>query len=163
MVIEETTLTVPETSVLTQQFDLPADLSWFNELEAEERDEFFRGLMIVLTSPKTMWQWAVESHIRHWQIAVDVAKRQDKPVLKVIRVYQPKPHKTPFQHFVDVVHELRAFEEKYGMTSAEFYEKFQTGKIAEGPWDYFEWRSLYGSFLSMKKRYGFSEDEVPCE
>jgi hypothetical protein len=62
-----------------------------------------------------------------------------------------------------VVCELRTFEEKYGMTSAEFYKKFQAAEIGEGPWEYFEWRSAYSSFLSMKKRYSFSEDKVSCE
>ncbi len=161
MVVEEATRTIPHTSVLVQQLDLPADLSWFNDLGTEERDKFFRGLMIVLTSPQSKWQTAVESHLQHWQIAVEVAARQDKPVLDVIRVYQPKPRKTPFELFVETVHELRVFEEEYGMTSAEFYEKFQAGEIEEGPWDYFEWRSLYGGFLFMKERYDFSEDQVP--
>jgi hypothetical protein len=104
----------------------------------------------------------VESHIRHWQIAVDVATRQGKPVLEVIRVYQPKPRRTPFELFSEVVCELRTFEEKYGMPSAEFYKKFQEGQIDEGPWEFFEWRSSYSSMLFMKKRYGFSEGEVSC-
>ena len=160
MVVKEMTLTIPRTSVLVQRFDLPANLSWFNDLGTKERDEFFKGLMIVLTSPHSERQRALESHFRHWQIAVDVAARQRKPILEVIRVYQPKPRRTPFELFVETVHELRAFEEKYGMTSADFYEKFQAGEIEEGPWNYFEWRSLYSGFLFMEKRYGFSKNEV---
>lgn len=160
MAVKEMTLTVPRTSVLVQQFDLPADLTWFNDLGTEERDEFLRGLMIVLTSPQSQRQKAFDSHLRHWQIAVDVAARQRKHVLDVIRVYQPKPWRTPFELFTETVRRLRDYEDEYGMTSAEFYGKFQSGKIKEGPWDYFEWRSLYSGFRFMKKRHGFSEDEV---
>lgn len=162
MTVKQTTATIPPASVLVEQFELPADLDWFNDLGTKERDEFFKGLMTVLTSPRSEWQRALESHFHHWQIAVDVAVRQHKPVLEVIRVCQPKPRRTPLELFTEVVHKLCAFEEKYGMTSAEFYQKFQAGELQEGPWDYFEWRSSYSSFLFMKKRYGFSEDEVPC-
>lgn len=160
MVVKEMTPAIPRTSVLVQQFDLPADLTWFNELGTEERDEFLKGLMIVLTSSQSERQRAFESHLRHWQIAVDVATRQRKPVLEVIRIYQPKPRRSPFELFAEAVRQLRAYEDKYGMTSAEFYRKFQQGEIQEGPWDYFEWRSLYSGFRFMKKRYGFSDDEV---
>jgi len=163
MAVKQTVATLPPTSVLIEQFDLPADLGWFNALKLEERDEFLRGLVLVMASPPSERQQAVESHIRHWQLAVDVAARKNKPVLEVIRIYQPKPWRTPFRLFAETVCELRAFEEKYGMTSAEFYKKFQAAEIEEGPWDYFEWRSAYSSFLSMKKRYGFSEDQVSCE
>ncbi len=158
--MKETTQTVPESSVLVEQLDLPADLSWFNDLGTEERDEFFRGLMIMLTSPRSEWQRALESHFRHWQIAVDVAGRRDKPILDLIRAYQPKPRRTPLELFRETVHELRKFEEKYGMTSAVFYKKFQAGEIEEGPWDYFEWRVAYRGFLRMKERFGFSEADV---
>jgi len=163
MTVKQAIATVPPASVLVEQFELPADLDWFNDLGTEERDEFFKGLMTVLTSPRSEWQRALESHFRHWQNPVDVAARQRKPVLEVIRVYQPKPRRTPLELFTEIVHKLCAFEEKYGMTSAEFYQRFQTGELKEGPWDYFEWRSSYSGFLFMKKRYGFSEDEVRCD
>ncbi len=161
MTVKQAMATVPPTSVLVEQFELPADLYWFNDLGTEERDEFFKGLVIVLTSPRSEWQRALESHFRHWQIAVDVATRQRKPVLDVIRLYQPKPRRTPAELFTEVRRELCSFEDKYSMTSAEFYQKFQAGEIKEGPWDYFEWRSSYSSFLFMKKRYGFSFEFIP--
>ncbi len=158
---KQVTATIPSTSVLVEQFDLPAGLDLFNDLTLEERDEFLKGLMIVLSSPPSERQQAVDSHLRHWEIAIDVATRRGRPIPEVIRVYQPKPRRTASELFVEVVHELRSFEKKYGMTSAEFYKKFQTGEIEEGPWDYFEWRGSYSSFLSMKKRYNFSEAEIP--
>ena len=156
--IKETT--VPRTSVLVQTFDLPADLSWFNDLTVEERDEFFRGLMIVLSSPESERQRAVESHLRHWEVAMDVAARQGKPVLDAIRIYQPRPLKPPFEHFAETVRRLRAFERRHGMSSVEFYEKFQNALIPEGPWDYFEWRGTYRSFLHTTERFDFSEEKV---
>jgi hypothetical protein len=63
--------------------------------------------------------------------------------------------KTPAEHFADIVHILRSLEKKYGMSSAEFYDKFQQGLIQEGPDDYWEWRTRYKSFLAMRERFGF--------
>jgi hypothetical protein len=71
-----------------------------------------------------------------------------------------RPTKTPAEYFAETVHVLRRLEQKYGMTSAEFYRRFQQGDLPEGPDDYWEWRTRYKSFLTMQDRFGFSEVQV---
>ena len=82
------------------------------------------------------------------------------PILEAREVLSTRKRRTPFDLFADTVRRLRELEHKYGTSSAKFYEGFQNGDIQEGPLDYFDWRVEYGSFLSMKERFGFSEDEV---
>ena len=76
---------------------------------------------------------------------------------KVLPTRQPK---TPAEYFTETVGVLHRLEQRYGMTSAEFYGKFQKGTLREGPPDYWEWRARYKSFLTMQERFGFSETEV---
>jgi len=66
------------------------------------------------------------------------------------RQRKERPRRTPFELFAETVRRLRELERKYSMSSAEFYEGFQSGRIPEGPLDYFEWRALYGSLQRMK-------------
>jgi len=71
-----------------------------------------------------------------------------------------RPSRTPAEYFAATVCALHCFEQKHGMSSAEFYRKFQEGALQEGPADYWEWRARYKSLLTMKERFGFSETEV---
>jgi len=76
------------------------------------------------------------------------------------RQRKERPRRTPFELFAETVHRLRELERKHGMSSAEFYEGFQSGRIPEGSLDYFDWRVEYDSYLRMKERFGFSEGQV---
>lgn len=67
--------------------------------------------------------------------------------------------KIPTRTASDPAHFLQEMEEKYGMTSAEFYQRFQDGALPEGPEDYWEWRTRYKSALIMQERFGFGEAE----
>ncbi|MEA3346306.1 MAG: hypothetical protein U9Q78_08745 [Chloroflexota bacterium] len=80
-----------------------------------------------------------------------------KAMLEALPTREPR---SPFDYFAETVRSLRELERKYGMSSEEFYSRFQEGAIQEGPMDYFEWRVQYGSLLRMKERFGFSEDQV---
>ncbi len=71
-----------------------------------------------------------------------------------------RPSRTPAEYFAETVRVLRRLEQKHGITSAEFYRKFQEGTLQEGPADYWEWRSRYKSLLTMQERFGFSEAGV---
>ena len=51
-------------------------------------------------------------------------------------------------------------EEKYGLTSEEFYRQFQSGNLEEGPFDYFDWRVLYNGYRRMQDRFGFSREQL---
>jgi len=67
---------------------------------------------------------------------------------------------TPLAYFHQLVNRLRRYEEKYGMTSEEFYQRFQSGAIQEGPFDYFDWRVLYDGYRRMQERFGFSRERL---
>lgn len=71
-----------------------------------------------------------------------------------------RPSRTPAEYFAETVRVLHRMEQRYGMTSAEFYRKFQESTLQEGPADYWEWRARYKSFLTMQERFGFLETEV---
>jgi len=80
--------------------------------------------------------------------------------IRARRTVPTRPSKTPAEYFAETVHILRQLEQKHGMSSAEFYRRFQAGALQEGPTDYWEWRVRYKSFLTMKERFGFSETEI---
>jgi len=64
---------------------------------------------------------------------------------------------SPLEYFGQIVDDLHHYEEKYGMTSEEFYQQFQSGDLEEGPFDYFDWRVLYNGYRRMQERFfGFS-------
>lgn len=81
-------------------------------------------------------------------------------VKEMLEALPTRERKLPFDYFAETVHSLRELEQRYGMSSEEFYRRFQEGAIEEGPVDYFEWRVQYGSLLRMKERFGFSKDKV---
>ena len=76
------TLPVQEALVLVEELDLPPEYAWFNELSAEERSEFFKGLLEILTAqeeeltlpdgrPRTRMA-ALDEYIRGWQATVEI-------------------------------------------------------------------------------------------
>jgi hypothetical protein len=67
---------------------------------------------------------------------------------------------TPSAHFRLLVNRLRHYEEKYGLSSEEFYQRFQSGAIQEGPFDYFDWRILCDGYRRMQERFGFSREHL---
>lgn len=67
---------------------------------------------------------------------------------------------TPPAYFRQLVSKLRRYEEKYGLSSEEFYRQFQSGAIQEGPFDYFDWRVLYDGYRRMQERFGFSRERL---
>ncbi len=70
-----------------------------------------------------------------------------------------KTRPTPLAHFRQLVNELRQYESKYGMSSEEFYQKFQSGAIPEGPFDYFDWRTICDGYRYMQERFHFSREQ----
>jgi len=76
------TLSVREAFVLVEELDLPPEYAWFNELDAEERSEFFKGLLEILTARKEdlalpdgrprSRMAALDEYIRGWQATVEI-------------------------------------------------------------------------------------------
>jgi len=76
------------------------------------------------------------------------------------KILPTRPSRTPAEYFAETARILRRLEQKHGMTSAEFYRRFQEGTLREGPDDYWEWRVRYKSFLTMQEQFGFSAEVV---
>ena len=67
---------------------------------------------------------------------------------------------SPEEYFYRIVKGLHRYERKYRMTSEEFYRRFQSGDIQEGPFDYFDWRVLYDGYRYMQDHFGFSRESL---
>jgi len=71
---------LPEDSLLVAKFDLPPEFVWFNELNVQERIDFFAGLLEVLAKPeltlpdgrqRTLMD-ALNEYLRGWQATVEL-------------------------------------------------------------------------------------------
>lgn len=105
----------------------------------------------------------IELRLPEMDAVLLISKDQYVSLLSIKEMLEALPtreRKSPFDYFAETVRSLRELEQRYGMSSEEFYRRFQEGAIQEGPEDYFEWRVQYGSLLRMKERFGFSEDQV---
>jgi hypothetical protein len=47
--------------------------------------------------------------------------------------------------------DLHEFEERYGMDSASFYRRFESGELGDAM-DYFEWAGLYELYLKSQRK-----------
>ncbi|MFQ6015302.1 MAG: hypothetical protein ACE5NP_07655 [Anaerolineae bacterium] len=56
----------------------------------------------------------------------------------------------PVDELIELSHELYELEQRYGMSSAEFYDKYQKGKLGDDE-DVMHWAILYDSFLRRKQ------------
>ena len=92
--------------------------------------------------------------------------QEDQDLLVTI-VPIPMEHKadearpSPLEYFRQIISDLCHYEQKHGMTSEEFYQRFRSGDLQEGPFDYFDWRVLYNGYRHMQKRFGFSREQLP--
>jgi len=57
---------------------------------------------------------------------------------------------TPVDDFVTVVRSLAQYEQKYGMESQEFYERFQQGEMGDAP-DFMRWATQYEIYQELKQ------------
>jgi len=61
---------------------------------------------------------------------------------------------SPADDFVQLVRELAWLEQKHGMDSAEFYEKYQRGEMGDAM-EIMEWASKYRIYREMKETHKF--------
>ncbi len=70
----------PSESLLTGRFDLPPEYAWFNELDAQARQDFFAGLLKVLVRPQLALpdgrrrsrQEALDEYLRGWRATIEI-------------------------------------------------------------------------------------------
>jgi hypothetical protein len=71
---------LPEDSLLVAKFDLPPEFAWFNELNVQERIDFFVGLLQVLAKPELTLpdgrqrthMDAINEYLQGWQATVEL-------------------------------------------------------------------------------------------
>jgi hypothetical protein len=71
---------LPEDSLLVAKFDLPPEFIWFNELNVQERIDFFVGLLEVLAKPELTLpdgrqrshMDAINEYLQGWQATVEL-------------------------------------------------------------------------------------------
>lgn len=101
--------------------------------------------------------------------AVDtVTKRRSARLAQLIRIYESGQVSELMDRTLDKlftveaaeahrdVDELRAdllgFEDRFGMTSEEFYNRFEAGEMGDGA-DFIEWASFYDMYQNAKSRF----------
>ena len=57
----------------------------------------------------------------------------------------------PVDDLLEVAGELRELERKYGMTSTEFYAKYQRGEMGDDS-EIIHWAATYHAFVELKTR-----------
>jgi hypothetical protein len=71
----------------------------------------------------------------------------DQALLKLIRLHLQKYEK----HFAEVQQELEPFEQQFGLSSEECYQRFMGGEIGDAA-DIVEWMGLYDNLLLYRER-----------
>ena len=71
----------------------------------------------------------------------------DRAVDKLIA---PERH-SALRELVDIEAQLRQFEARYGMSSEEFYRRFQRGELGDSA-DFFEWSACHDMAQSVQAR-----------
>jgi PHD/YefM family antitoxin component YafN of YafNO toxin-antitoxin module len=98
----------------------------------------------------------VEALVRGEEMVVVVMPKRDYEQLRAIREaaqsLATRSPKTRKGYLAETMRVLRRYEKKYGMKSAEFYRRFQTGELGEDERDYFDWRVEYNSYRRLKRR-----------
>ncbi len=98
----------------------------------------------------------VEAPVRGEEMVVVVMPKRDYERMRALREaaqsLATRAPKTRNGYLAETARVLRGYEKKYGMKSAEFYRRFQTGELGENERDYFDWRVEYNSYRRLKSR-----------
>ncbi len=98
------------------------------------------------------------------QFFIDAARKQVRAVCaRQLRQEYDRIHLrlTPPQVYERTLAGLTAFERKYGLTSEQFLQDFETGNIDEAPDDwltFYRWRTMAYSLQRMEREYGFNRE-----
>jgi YD repeat-containing protein len=98
----------------------------------------------------------IEAPVRGKEVVVVVLPQRDYEqwcaIRKAVQSFATRPAKTPEGYLARTTRALRRYEKKYGMSSAEFYRRFQAGELGEDERDYFDWRVEYNAYRRLKRR-----------
>ena len=62
----------------------------------------------------------------------------------------------PIQGLYAILEQLQAFEQKYGMSTLEFYVRFRSGQMGDAE-AFIRWASLYEMYVDLVQQYPFHE------
>jgi hypothetical protein len=71
----------------------------------------------------------------------------DQALLKLVRLHLQKYEK----HLTEVRKELKPFEQQYGISSEECYQRFMAGEMGDAA-DIVDWMELYDNVLLYRER-----------
>ena len=57
----------------------------------------------------------------------------------------------PVETLNEILDDLRALEQKYGMSTLEFYVRFQRGQMGDAQ-DFIRWASLYEAYVELTQQ-----------
>ena len=80
-------------------------------------------------------------------LSIGAGKIVENTLHKVVR-YQLAKYRA---YLEQITPDLEKFEQKFNMSSEQFYDKFEAGELGDGG-DFFEWSSLYENVLLFEKR-----------
>jgi hypothetical protein len=103
---------LPEDSLLVAKFDLPPELAWFNELNVQERIDFFVGLLEVLAKPELTLpdgrqrtpMDALNEYLRSWQATVELCS--SPAIVEEIAAAEKGPFRGPYSSFEEALGDL---------------------------------------------------------
>ena len=86
--------------------------------------------------------------------AGQVSELMDRTVDKLLSVEETEAR----QDIEDLTAALLAYEERFGMASEAFYQRFEAGELGDRA-DFIEWASFYDMLQNAKKRLQAVSDE----
>jgi hypothetical protein len=67
-------------------------------------------------------------------------------------LYQAMANVNPLDDLLELSHELREYEQKYQISSAQFYQQYQAGLLEDELQHCMEWATTYTSFVETKRQ-----------
>jgi hypothetical protein len=103
---------LPEDSLLVAKFDLPPELAWFNELNVQERIDFFVGLLEVLAKPELTLpdgrqrthMDAINEYLQGWQATVELCS--SPTIVEEIAAAEKGPFRGPYSSTEETLGDL---------------------------------------------------------
>jgi hypothetical protein len=103
---------LPEDSLLVAKFDLPPEFAWFNELNVQERIDFFVGLLEVLAKPKLTLpdgrqrshMDAINEYLQGWQATVELCSNPE--IAEEVAAAEEGPFRGPYSSFEEAFGDL---------------------------------------------------------
>jgi len=94
-----------------------------------------------------------------------VIGRSGKPEVVITKIKDSlgSDQKQALPHLKKLLEKMSAFEEQYGMDSAEFYYKFENLQVEENGQDFLSWWIQTSAFFEALQRFNLTRSDVECQ